>query len=272
MHPGALARIADALALDRTSDGPPDAARLSAAMRSALDARATATVEAILGWGLGLLAGELAPGQISAAWLGRFARFAGEAETHAQRYLWARLLALELLRPGTIHPRTLSVLDGLDDAGIGVLNRIARLSCADFIVKTDEHLLESRQLGLAEIDLAIEAGLLHHDMGRAKVFGSQQEDSFIAHVPYREKILRVTHPLPQRTLTLPVVRLTRAGADLAHANVVEEDFDYVMRITRFIRAAGYKVSHAAVAGRDADPSVIRHYGFTEIVPLSPTRR
>lgn len=223
---------------------------------------------AVMRHSLAMLQGPLAPGEIRQDWLLTFFDLAASACDERRRELAARLLAYELLRPGFISRSSLMEIAALDDSGLDAAEMIARFACNGFILRLPGPVLESRGISQSLVDLGEELGLLLPSEGRAKIFGSQAEDRFVYHLPYRDRLLRVEHDDATRQLMLPVIRLTRAATDLAAVLRVPEDIDYLMRATAYIQKMGFRVTQSIIIGRDFDPNIVRHNGFSEIVPLA----
>lgn len=271
MHAEGAERLATALGIAAPADDAPQAPDPGALLTALVDAGGALRREnqtTVVAQALNMLQGGLAPGDMDRSWLLAFLDLAAVAVDGRTRTLAARLLAHQLLRPGFIARASLAVAARLDGAALDLAERLATLACGDFVIRLPGTFLEQRGLSQTQIDQGEELGLLLPSEGRSKLFGSQVEDRFVNHLPYRDRLLRIEHETAERQLAIPVIRLTRAGADLAAVLRVEEDLDYLMRATAFIRRMGFRVTQSTIAGRDVDPNVVRHNGFTEIVPLA----
>lgn len=235
-------------------------------VRSALSG-AEARAAAIIERALGLVVGELADIPVAPAWLSRFVRLAGDCAAQETAAFWARLLAVELAYPGTLSSHALDACARLSDADVNLLKRLAPLACNDFIPVVDEPLLETKGLTQESAGTLEDLGLMRPEQGHLKTFESQREDRFSTVLLYRDKGLRVEHPLKERKLSLRVRRLTRGGAELMAAVSAPADFDLLMALTSHLRGCGYTVEQTTLTGRAPLRNSARHTGFVEVVPF-----
>lgn len=207
-------------------------------------------------------------GDLSADWLLRFLERAANACDPDLQALWGRVLTQELRRPGNTSLGALEVLSriGVDD--LPVFHGMARLAMSDFVVRVDDKLLEDRGLTADALARLEELGLLRGGAAHVKNFSTQIEDGFRTHLLYRDTILRIAHDETSRQLSLPVHRLTRAGAELAWTVDLPSDFDYVMAVSDRVRRQRFRVLHSRILRWGTDRNqVTRHSGFTEIFTL-----
>ncbi len=242
------------------------AAETAALVRASV-AAAEARAAAIVDRALGLIVGTLSDTPVQPAWLSRFLRHAGDCATPEAAGFWARLLAVELAYPGTISSVALDAAAGLADADVALLKRLAPLACNDFIPLVDEALLEGKGLTQDAVGVLEDMGLMRPELGHWKNFDSQQEDRFSTVILFRDKGLRVEHPLKEKKLSLRVRRLTRAGAELMAAVSAPADFELVLALTAHLRACGYSVEQSSLTSRAPLKNAARHSGFVEVVPF-----
>jgi hypothetical protein len=203
---------------------------------------------------------------IDPVWLARFAEAAADVEAEPLQDLWARVLAHEAARPGTMSLRTLTVLRDLTPAQVELFARLARFVINNFVMRLEEAFFEGK--GLAPDDFLVleELSLLRPGAGQLKTFKSQSEDSYITHLLYRDQVLRVTHENNKKPLNLPCHRLTNAGAELAEILPVQEDSDYILGMTSWLSKRGYRVAQARINARADRNTVTSHTPFCEIFP------
>lgn len=216
-----------------------------------------------------MLVGPLDGTTLEPTWLMRFLSLAQDVAQPELQTVWARVLAHEILRPGTASLRTLQRLAALDCDDLVRFARLARYVMKDFVVRLDPAFFEERRITPADFDQFEETGLIMSNEGRSKVFDSQEDESFVTYLPYRDSVIRVEHPCLQHKLTVPVHRMTRAGTELAWVMNVSEELEYMMKVTALFRRGGFRVTHASIIERGADLNQVRHRGFTEIVPFHP---
>jgi hypothetical protein len=267
VHPEALTRLGSALGLSIEATDPAAIPDVAASLTAAAGSQRLENCQAVLQQALSLLHGPLVPGELQAGWVLRFLSYAELCGEKASRTLASRILAHQILRPGLIRPATLAVAASLESSDMELVDKLARLSCGDFIVRLPGRFLEQAGISLSVLDRAEELGLLLPSEGRSRIFSSQVEDRFLHHIPCRDRLLRIEHETASQQLSLPVFRLTTAGADLAAVLRLDEDIGYVMRLIGFIRRQGFKVTQSTIIGRDPNPAVVRHNGFSEVVPL-----
>jgi len=183
--------------------------------------------------------------------------------------IWSALLRQELRRPGAVAVQTLRVLSELSAADLALFGRLAAMTSNDFVCKLDETYFNDHGLDATALATLEELRLVRPGDGRVKSFNSQETDRFVVHILYRDRVLRVEHGMAGRVLSFPVLRLTRAGQQIAAAMPLDHDHDYMMRMIALIRAQGFRVANAAILQRDSrDPSIVlSHAGFIEVLPL-----
>lgn len=222
----------------------------------------------ILAAATSLVVGPVDEAGLDSGWLLRFLTLAQDVTSPELQNTWARLLAHEILRPGTVSRPAMDRLASLGADDVARFAQLARYVMKDFVVRLDPAFFAGRGLDPADFDAFEELGLVMPGDGRGKLYDSQVDGAFLTYLPYRDSVLRVEHPSPACKLSVPVHRMTRAGADLAWVLNVEEELEYMMAVTALIRRQGFRVTHARIVERGADPNQVRHRGFTEIVPFA----
>ncbi|MBM3539799.1 MAG: DUF2806 domain-containing protein [Alphaproteobacteria bacterium] len=230
------------------------------------EARRQINLESIVRQAMERLAGAgVATDRIDPDWLSRFAAAASEVESEPMQVLWSRVLAQQILRPGAISLRTISVLSNLTPEQVDLFARLARFVINNFVMRLDESFFESK--GIAPDDLLVfeELGLLRPGTGQMKIFKSQSEETYITHLLYRDQVLRVSHNTNMKPLNLPCYRLTSAGAELAEILPIQEDSDYIVSMTAWLSRRGYRVAQARINARSDRNTVASHTPFCELV-------
>lgn len=211
-------------------------------------------------------------GGLPLAWSGRFVAGARDAASAAERGLWGRVLAREIMAPQSVGLRALAVLPDLGPAGIALLERIARLRIGNFVVRLEETELAARGLSLDDAMALEEMGLLRGYRDLTKTFDSQREDRFVTHLILGDAVVRITHDDPETRLVLPSLRLTGAGEQLARLLPRRGDVAYLVSVMRLVAERGFHVEHATIVAFAGENGVARHTPFCEFFLLDRSRR
>jgi hypothetical protein len=237
--------------------------------------RRQANLDAILFHALERLPGIVDEGEIDPDWAARLFDIAADCSDPARQAIWARLLIMEVRRPGAVPPVTMRVLASLSPRLTEWVRVIASLTINNFFVRLPDEFNAERGLVGDVILLLEEYGLLRTNKDMTKVFRSQVEDKFSTNLLYQDKILRIQHEDPHKELIMPCYRLTDAGAALSTAILQEEnittDMEYILEIVRHVQRQGCTIMQADILKRASENVVSKHSAFCEIVALH-TRR
>jgi hypothetical protein len=234
-----------------------------------------ANLDAILFHALARLPGVVDEGDIDPDWAARLFDIAADCSDPERQAVWARLLIMEVRRPGAVPPVAMRVLASLSPRMVEWVRVIARLSINNFFVRMSDEFNAERGLVGDTILLLEEYGLLRTNKDMTKVFRSQIEAKFTTNLLYNDKILRIMHDDPNKEMVMPCYRLTDAGAALCNAVLQEEnlaaDMEYIIEIVKHVQRQGCTVMQAEILKRASDNVVSKHSAFCEIVAL-PSRR
>jgi hypothetical protein len=237
--------------------------------------RRQANLDAILLHAFARLPGRVEEGEIDPDWAARLFDIAADCSDPERQAIWARLLIMEVRRPGAVPPVAMRVLASLSPRLTEWLRVIAGLTINNFFMRLSEEFNAERGLVSDVILLLEEYGLLRTNKDMTKVFRSQIKASFTTNLLYNDKILRIIHPDPKKELVLPCYRLTDAGSALCTAVIQEEnvpaDMEYIIEIVRHVQKQGCTVMQADILKRASENVVSKHSPFSEIVALN-TRR
>ncbi|MCC7274781.1 MAG: DUF2806 domain-containing protein [Alphaproteobacteria bacterium] len=217
------------------------------------------------------LDGRIAEGAVSQMWLDRFMTLAADAHDPAVRTIYARMLAAEALRPGSVAPRSLWLLATLDAAELRRFQKLAQFAIGNFVLRLKDGFFEGYGVDAEDLFHFEEIGLLRTGGSNVKNFPSQLEDRFQTHLLHGDRVLRVTADDPTRRLVIPCYRLTTAGADIAEAMALPVINEYITQIVGTLEKRGYAVSHASILERGDRNTVTRHSRFSEIVSYDRAR-
>jgi hypothetical protein len=262
-------------------DGPPESdgdagrPRRAEARLDHQTRRRQANLDAILFHALARLPGAVDEGEIDPDWSARLFDLAADCSDPERQAIWARLLLMEVRRPGAVPPVAMRVMASLSPRLIAWVRVIASLTINNFFVRLSDDFNAERGLVGDVILLLEEYGLLRTNKDMTKVFRSQIETKFTTNLLYNDKILRIIHDDPGKELVMPCYRLTDAGAALCNAVLQEEnlaaDMEYIVEIVKHVQKQGCTVMQADILKRASDNVVSRHSAFCEIVALHARR-
>ncbi len=250
---------------------PVPAAGQAAARIAARDRRRQRTLAAIATLCRRALAGRIGEGAPSAMWLDRFMEAAADAHDPAFHQVYARMLATETLRPGTVSMGGLALLRTMDAADLARFGKLAQFAIGNFVVRLKEGFYEKYGLDGEDLFHFEECGLLRPGGSNVKQFPSQVEDRYQTHLLLSDRVLRVSATEPERKLVLPCYRLSAAGTDIAEALALPVVNDYITQIVDLLEKRGYKVAHATIVERGDRNTVARHSKFSDVVSFERMR-
>ena len=237
--------------------------------------RRQANLDAILFHAFARLPSSVDDGAIDPDWAARFFELAADCSDPERQALWARLLIMEVRRPGAVPAVAAAVLATLSPRMVDWVRAIAGLTINNFFVRISDAFNAERGLVGDVILLLEEYGLLRSNKDPTKVFRSQLEAKFSTNLLYNDKILRVLHDDPNKELVIPCYRLSDAGAALCNAVLQEEnvdaDMEYIVEIIKLVQKQGCTVMQAEILARASDNVVAKHSAFCEIVALHQKR-
>ena len=206
-------------------------------------------------------------GTIDLDWAVIFVDLAGRTDNPGKQDLWAQLLARELSHPGSVPVVALRRLYEFSSADMALFSTFAPWVIKNYVTRLELTFFEDRGINQNNILYFEEIGLLRPNRDMAKVFQSQSSANFRTHLLYADVVLRVASDNAGQTLSLPIYRLTEAGAALAYAIQKEAamiaDSDYVLALIALIKRHGFKVQQAAILEQQGEV-VARHSDFCEM--------
>ena len=253
-------------------DGQAVDAEARAALRvTRSEARRQANLEAILSMARAELEGKPADEAVGPGWLDRFMATAGNAHEPAIRVVFARLLATETMRPGSVSVRTLARLGSMDAADLKRFEKFARFIINNFVIRLKDAFYETHGVEGEDLFYFEESGLIRSGGSNVKHFPTQTEEQFQTHLLYGDRVLRVTAPDPSKRLVIPCYRLTTPGTEIAEAMRPPVVNEYITQIVDLLERRGYSVSHASIIERGDRNTVTKCSRFSEIVSYDRAR-
>jgi hypothetical protein len=183
-------------------------------------------------------------------WISRFFRIAEEIPTEELQYLWGRILAGEIRRPGSFSLRTLELLRNLSKKEAETFVKLAPyvVNAGDnyFYLREPEYVFgKNGKLSFAEILTLKEAGLINSDNFLTVTFGEIKAGTaqWILNGPIGLKFVATSD---RRATNLQVGLLTAAGIQLLKLVKLEPNFEYLKLLALQFHAEGITVYTANV--------------------------
>jgi Protein of unknown function (DUF2806) len=179
-------------------------------------------------------------------WVTRFFSAAQDISSAQMEELWGRILAGEILRPGSYPLRTLDFVRNLTKSDSMLIERLAEAVVFDapdrFVLfgndpwyKDTKHLIPNDFFVLGEI------GILLPTLVGATLWDSNRTDPGRFYLP-EDKVLFVEHDTTSGPLPLSVWKLTKLGAELIPLSHVPFDIDFARFLSQRFREFGKKTT------------------------------
>ena len=175
-------------------------------------------------------------------WLVRWQDAAAGCVSIELKRLWARLLAGEVVRPGTYSVRTLEFLRLVSRRDLEMVSLCARFAFDGFIYRQPGRYF-SATLHLPLFETLEELGLLRGVYGRPETWllTSATGDRFRAILPCQHRAIFIERGAGQDDLRFPVYRLTRFGREVLSLFPVEADTAYLLAVAGEFKKQGCEV-------------------------------
>lgn len=254
-----------------TGDGSGDLIDRAAERTDHVEIRRQLNIEAVLQRALRILPATIEEGMPDQDWAARFFDAASDTADAGFSRLWARLLVMEVRRPGAVPPNVLQRLPGLSREALRLFTRFAAFAVNNFVIRLEPEFFDRKDVTGDQVLLLEEYGLVRTNRDLNRVFQSQRTDRFSTNLLYADKALRITHEDPRKQLTLPCYRLTEAGTTLARAlfeeGEIRADTDYIVEIVRTVQRQGFQSAQADILERSDEQIVSKHSPFCDIAVL-----
>lgn len=175
-------------------------------------------------------------------WMARWRAGVRESASVALKRYWARLLAGEVLRPGTYSTRTLEFFRAVSRTELEMLQICGRFCFHGFIYR-DPGRYFSPQLHYPLFQSLEELGLLRGVYGQGESWRlvSNTRDHFRVMLPCQHRAIFVEGEDPDYEVRIPVFRMTRFGREVFSLTRVEADTAYMAAVARALKDFGYSV-------------------------------
>lgn len=180
--------------------------------------------------------------RVDSDWLMRWRLAARDAVSMELKRLWARMLAGEVLRPGTYSIRTMEFLRNLSRSDREMIGFCARFCFDNFIYRNPGRYF-SDELHRPLFENLDELGILRGVFGRPETWllASASPRGFRAMLPCRQRAIYVEGAHADDDVRLPVYRLTRFGRELLSLFFAEADTAYLAAVAGDLKKKGFSV-------------------------------
>ena len=175
-------------------------------------------------------------------WMARWRAGVSESASVALKRYWARLLAGEVLRPGTYSTRTLEFFRTVSRTELEMLTICARFCFHGFIYR-DPGRYFSPRLHYPLFQSLEELGLVRgvYGDGESWVLVSGARDYFRVMLPCQHKAIFVEGDNPDDEVQIPAFRMTRFGREVFSLCRAEADTAYLAAVAGALKDRGYRV-------------------------------
>ena len=203
-------------------------------------------------------------------WVSRFFDISSGITSDELQYLWGRILAGEIKRPGSFSLRTLDVLRNLSrkeaDNFVKLGNYILRSGEKAFYIDPEAYIF-TKDGGLTFLDILAlkDAGLIFET--DLKFFFNAVGAGVTSNILYGPLILMFEREKDTPTLASGVGLLTRVGIELLQLLTVQPDMEYVQFVGKRFTADGVRFAWAPIIGIVGDQI---HFGAKTYVGQQET--
>jgi hypothetical protein len=197
-------------------------------------------------------------------WLHRWRAAAAEVSSDVLQTLWGRVLAGEMRNPGAFSLRTVDFLRNLSKKEAENIEHLSQYLMGEAIYRGDPELLKSEGLNFGFLQGMADLGVIATAMeGVENTYKSSRADVFEKVLPFKNRLLLITHGDPTRALVLPVYLVTELGREVARLSAVPPSERYIQAVGCAIQAQGFAVQIGDVRFREGGAV----YDIVNIQPL-----
>lgn len=180
--------------------------------------------------------------EVDMDWMARWRDGARDAMSVSLKRYWARLLAGEVLRPGTYSVRTLEFFRNISRTDLEMMQICARF-CFDGFIFRNPGKYFSPELHFPLFQNLEELGILRGVYGRPEswLVVSRTSDRFRVILPCQKKAIFVEGDSADDDVRVPVFRLTRFGREVFSLCRADADIAYLGAVAKEMKKFGYRV-------------------------------
>lgn len=180
-------------------------------------------------------------------WVSRWRDYAQNAYSEALQTVWAKVIAIEVIKPGSISTHTLDFIRHLSPADSEMIKIIGRLSFGEFIYREansyftreiHQPMFETLEdLGLID---GVKRGDFWKDMSLQEHRGVLKQESQALLKCFNKAILMQASP-DESAMNIPVYYVTRLGKQVFSVLVEDADMAYLWAVAHDIKQKGINV-------------------------------
>lgn len=189
-------------------------------------------------------------------WINRFFEIAENISTEDLQYLWGKILAGEIQKPGSFSLRTLETLKNMSRQEAENFCKLGRyvLRHKNMALYIDPEKYISKQentLGFAEIFALKDAGIIA-DSDFLNFSFEPSSAGTTSQIFYSSLVLLFEREKDTPKITIKVGALTKAGVELLTLISIQPDMEYIKFIAQQFHSDGMKVAWAPVVKEEGD--------------------
>ena len=193
---------------------------------------------------------EVSEEEVDENWTRRFFKSAEDISNDELQFIWGKILAGEVQKPGTYSLRTLELLRNLSQAEAEIFKKFASLSIISskdaFIVHPrDEYLKQEFGISFNEILALEEIGLLasHSNLNYSlDISGSKQKSAMVC----GDTVILIEIEENTPAVSIPVLVFTKPAQQLLNLIKFTPKLGYLQKIAELLKREGVKLSYARV--------------------------
>lgn len=180
--------------------------------------------------------------EVNEDWTTRFFNYAQDISDDEMQELWSRILAGEIIRPGSFSLRTLELIRNLSKYEAETFTRLANLTITSFGrpcvfkgKKGEEDFLAKYGCNFEDRLLLTELGLLQPESSITRQVPSNETDK--AHIIYYESgniLIRQTLQPKSAKKRIPIYRYSKIGEELLEIILPQPNLDYLKEFGNFL--------------------------------------
>lgn len=176
-------------------------------------------------------------------WRTKFFNKAQDITSEEMQDIWARILANEVSKPGTISLRTLDIISNLSKKEAEIFQSLASLSCYGGSILKIKNNDDLSKFGISFGDiLLLKAAGLVHDNSTLNITYPKFNDEIGGIFRFGEKIISVKKENYDK-YTFSQISLTPAGEELMEIIKIEYNYSYLEKFIAFETSKGFNFSY-----------------------------
>jgi uncharacterized repeat protein (TIGR03899 family) len=197
---------------------------------------------------------EVSEEEVSEDWTNRFFNYAQDISDDEMQELWARILAGEVVRPGSFSLRTLELIRNLSKKEAETFTRIANLTITSFnrpcVFKgngNNDEFLTKFGCNFEDRLLLVELGLLQADTMITRNIPANDSDKpmYVYHDSGNVLIKQTINPKAPKS-NIPIYRYSKIGEELLDIILPQANMDYLKVFGDYLRTKNSEAEYAFI--------------------------